>query len=86
MNPLKVSLLAIVNTAASYSPSISLLYIFSYRKLIDGKEFLELSRADVQRMVKPLGLVNKIMRLIPNVCVATYEYRVGRKRSRGPAF
>ena len=41
------------------------LHVHILENFIDGAEFLTLTEADVKAMVPPLGLVKKIMRLLP---------------------
>ncbi len=42
---------------------MSLIYFLKLENEIDGETFCELSEADIKAIVKPLGIVKKIIRL-----------------------
>lgn len=43
-----------------------IMYIYFYvENLIDGKEFVALQENEVKDLIPPLGIVKKILRLIP---------------------
>ena len=41
--------------------------VFFAANMIDGEAFLELTEVDVKELVKPLGVVKKILRLLREV-------------------
>ena len=67
----------IVSRVAILDPNLGFYIPMHTENKIDGESFLELCEADVKEMVKPIGIIKKIMKLL-NKCkiamVSLYYY------------